>query len=178
MENKTMKELKAIAKELHVSNWWNLKKDDLIKAIEEKQALTPEEQAKEAEQKAREQAAMKIYDADWKRFGKRYNPVEFIEKFRSGKIILTDDELKVAEKQDHEEKPKEQPIEESNVEKTPATTEKLTPKRGELLEYNGKSQNICAWGKELNISPNTLYGRIYKMGWSIEKAFTTPARKK
>ena len=52
-----------------------------------------------------------------------------------------------------------------------------TPKRGAQLEYDGRSQNICAWAKELGISANTLYGRIYKMGWSIEKAFTTPSRK-
>lgn len=45
------------------------------------------------------------------------------------------------------------------------------PKRGQLIEYNGKSQNICAWAKELGKSANTLYGRIYKMGWSIEDAF-------
>lgn len=51
------------------------------------------------------------------------------------------------------------------------------PKRGAQLEYDGRSQNICAWAKELGISANTLYGRIYKMGWSIEKAFTTPSRK-
>lgn len=54
---------------------------------------------------------------------------------------------------------------------------KPAPKRGAQLEYDGRSQNICAWAKELGISANTLYGRIYKMGWSIEKAFTTPSRK-
>ena len=48
----------------------------------------------------------------------------------------------------------------------------LKPKRGALIEYNGKSQNICAWAKELGKSANTLYGRIYKMGWSVEDAFT------
>lgn len=53
---------------------------------------------------------------------------------------------------------------------------KPTPKRGALIEWNGKSQNICKWGEELGISPNTLYGRIYKMGWTIEKAFTTRPR--
>ena len=53
---------------------------------------------------------------------------------------------------------------------------KPTPKRGALIEWNGKSQNICAWGKELGISANTLYGRIYKMGWDVEKAFTTRPR--
>ena len=51
------------------------------------------------------------------------------------------------------------------------------PKRGALIEFDGKAQNICAWGEELGISANTLYGRIYKMGWSVERAFTTPSRK-
>lgn len=46
------------------------------------------------------------------------------------------------------------------------------PKRGQLIEYNGKSQNICAWAKELGISPNTLYGRLYKLRWPIEKALS------
>lgn len=46
------------------------------------------------------------------------------------------------------------------------------PKRGALIEWNGKSQNICAWAKELGKSPNTLYGRIYRLGWSVDKAFT------
>ena len=56
------------------------------------------------------------------------------------------------------------------------SVEKPKPKRGALIEFDGKSQNICKWGEELGISPNTLYGRIYKMGWSVERAFTTPAR--
>lgn len=65
-----------------------------------------------------------------------------------------------------------------NPEIKPAQKGHGAPKRGALLSYNGKEQNICAWGKELGISPNTLYGRIYKMGWTIERAFTTPARSK
>ncbi len=67
---------------------------------------------------------------------------------------------------------------EKAVQKTSENTEgkKVKPKKGVQLEFNGKSQNICAWAKELGISANTLYGRIYKMGWSVEKAFTTPAR--
>ena len=78
-----------------------------------------------------------------------------------------------------EPKVEEKPEVESEVEEKPEETEEtpLKPKRGALIEYDGKSQNICAWGKELGISPNTLYGRIYKMGWTVEKAFTTPARK-
>lgn len=52
-----------------------------------------------------------------------------------------------------------------------------TPKRGALIEWNGKAQNICAWADELGISANTLYGRLYKLGWTVEKAFTTKGRK-
>lgn len=52
-----------------------------------------------------------------------------------------------------------------------------TPKRGALIEWNGKAQNICAWAEELGISANTLYGRIYKLGWTVERAFTTKGRK-
>lgn len=51
-----------------------------------------------------------------------------------------------------------------------------TPKRGALIEWDGRSQNICAWANELGISANTLYGRLYKLGWTIDKAFTTKGR--
>lgn len=44
-------------------------------------------------------------------------------------------------------------------------------KRGALIEYKGKAQNICAWAKELGVSANTLYSRIYILGWDVEKAF-------
>ena len=60
------------------------------------------------------------------------------------------------------------------VETSSETTQKLIekPKRGSLIEYNGKSQTISAWSKELNKPIQTLYGRIYILGWSVEKAFT------
>ena len=51
-----------------------------------------------------------------------------------------------------------------------------TPKRGALIEWNGKAQNICKWAEELGISANTLYGRLYKLGWTVDKAFTKKGR--
>ena len=61
----------------------------------------------------------------------------------------------------------------SSVESKPSTSETdlSTNKRGALITYNGKSQNLCAWAKELGISANTLYGRLYKFKWPVEKAF-------
>ena len=271
----TVKELKEMAKEMKISNWWNLKKDVLIKKIEEVQNMSEEEKQAIADQKAKEDAAIKAYTKDWKKYTKRYNPIEFMEKFRSGEIVLEDEtpEVKeeIVEEQPIEEKPAADPQPKKNeglkdvvkvnlknaynwivggyensVTDGEMTQEEFdawiknkalsevyneaisseygeehcggkppkgmksadkklcleylikwfkkdgyevempeikaghapTPKRGQLIEFDGRSQNICAWGEELGISPNTLYGRLYKMGWSVEKAFTTPGKKR
>lgn len=269
----TSKELKEIAKGLKISNWWNLKKEVLIAKIEEVQNMSDEEKQVLAEQKAKEDAAIKEYTKNWAKYTKTYNPIEFMEKFRSGKITLGNEEPEA------EEEIIEETEEQHTIDSQPEANEGLsaavktnlknaynwilggnensvadgevtdaefeewiknnalieiyneaissaygedyaggkppkgmksadkklcleyliglfkrddyevempgikaghapTPKRGALIEFDGKAQNICAWGEELGISPNTLYGRIYKMGWSVEKAFTTPSRKK
>lgn len=145
----SVKELKEIAKNLKVANWWNLNKMTLIEKIEEKEE---------------EEKLLDHYGKNWMKYGVRHDPIDFLNKVKSGKIILKDEE-------DHgESEVKEDQQPEVKTTTTPATTA-AAPKRGALIEYNGKSQNLCAWAKELGISPNTLYGRIYKMGWPIEKAF-------
>lgn len=273
----TSKELKEIAKEMKISNWWNLKKAVLIEKIEEVQNMTDEEKQAIADQKAKEDAAIKEYTKNWSKYTKRYNPIEFIEKFRSGEIVLDGEDFTEEPVEEKTEKPEEVMPEETpepetkenkdeiiakeNIKnaydwivggsensvtdgemskeefdswiandafdeilneamsskyeadsaggKAPAAMKRVrksickeyllslfkaddyeinieikeqeghkpTPKRGALIEFDGKAQNICAWGEELGISANTLYGRIYKMGWSIERAFTTPPRK-
>lgn len=181
LEKMTSKELKVIAKELKVPTWWNLSKAALIDGIKRAQAKTDEETQQDAAQKAAEYKAMAAYDKDWKKYTDTYNPLEFIEKFRAGEITIEDEEP-VAEKPKRRNRKAsarvEDPKPETKADETPATTEQPTPKRGALIEYDGRSQNICKWGEELGISPNTLYGRLYKMGWTVERAFTTPGKKK
>lgn len=41
-----------------------------------------------------------------------------------------------------------------------------------LLTFNGKTQNMKQWSKELNISYVTLYQRLSKQKWSVERALT------
>lgn len=273
----TSKELKEIAKEMKISNWWNLKKAVLIEKIEEVQNMSDEEKQAIANQKAKEDAAIKEYTKNWSKYTKRYNVLEFIEKWRSGEIVLesettteepVEEETEKLEEVTPEETPepetkenKDEIIAKENIKnaydwivgenensvtdgemsqeefnswiandafdeilneamnskyeadsaggKAPAAMKRVrksickeyllslfkaddyeinveikeqeghkpTPKRGALIEFDGKAQNICAWGEELGISANTLYGRIYKMGWSVERAFTTPSRK-
>lgn len=46
-----------------------------------------------------------------------------------------------------------------------------------LRIHNGKTQCIAAWADEYDISPHTLWTRLYRNNWPIEKALTTPTRK-
>lgn len=43
-----------------------------------------------------------------------------------------------------------------------------------LITFNNKTQCLADWAVELNINYETLWARIYKYGWSIQKAFTRP----
>lgn len=281
----TSKELKEIAKELKVKNWWNLKKAELIVEIEKIQNMSEEETAEREEEIEKENELFEHYQKHWAEYGPKNDFVKFLKKYKTGKIQLIGEENPVEEEPIEEKPIEEEPVEEptevkperptkikaiqnkdeliakKNIEnaynwiiggndnamidgemtqeefdnwitndafneildeamsskyepdyaggEAPAAMKRVrksilkgyllglfkadgykinveikdqeghkpTPKRGALIEFDGKAQNICAWGKELGISPNTLYGRIYKMGWSVERAFTTPSRK-
>ena len=40
------------------------------------------------------------------------------------------------------------------------------------IEYLGVCRTLHEWSDFLGIAPNTLYHRLYKLGWSTERAFT------
>lgn len=42
-----------------------------------------------------------------------------------------------------------------------------------IIEFNGKTQNLAQWAKDLNIHPETLRSRVVKYGWSVSRALTT-----
>lgn len=43
-----------------------------------------------------------------------------------------------------------------------------------FLTYKGVTKRLVEWAKEYNIDRNNLRTRIFKCGWDIEKALTTP----
>ena len=43
-------------------------------------------------------------------------------------------------------------------------------------EYEGKNKTIAQWGRSLGISDNTLWCRLNRYGWSIERTLTTEVR--
>lgn len=44
-------------------------------------------------------------------------------------------------------------------------------------EHDGQSHTVGGWSEIVGISENTLFYRIYR-GWTIERALTTPVRKR
>lgn len=46
-----------------------------------------------------------------------------------------------------------------------------------LITFNGKTQTMSQWAREIGLKPKTLSRRINDKGWSVEKALTTPLLK-
>lgn len=154
IENMTSKELKAMAKELKVKNWWNLKKAELIAAIQSIQNDT-----EDVEETASEESIVEEENVS--------EDYTIVTKNSNGGVTV------IAEYH-HEDITQ-------NVQDDSEETEKPAKKsRGKMIEYNGESKNLNQWAKELGMSGQTLFARIYISGWTVEKAFTTPtkARKK
>lgn len=43
-----------------------------------------------------------------------------------------------------------------------------------FLTFNGKTQTICEWSREMNIDHRKICKRINTYGWSVERTLTTP----
>ena len=59
----------------------------------------------------------------------------------------------------------------SNCRFVDMATQSRNTRRNWMIEYNGRTQCISDWARELGIKRLTLRGRL-KSGWSVEKAFT------
>lgn len=44
--------------------------------------------------------------------------------------------------------------------------------------YNGVARTIAGWCRELGLDQGLVYNRVYGLGWSFEKAITTPVLKR
>ncbi len=51
-------------------------------------------------------------------------------------------------------------------------------RRNRWIVFNGQRKVLTDWANDLGINVYTLWGRIYKEGWSVEKALTTPVRQR
>ena len=42
-----------------------------------------------------------------------------------------------------------------------------------MIEHNGERHNLMQWCNLLNLDYKNVHNRIYKLGWSFEKAIST-----
>ena len=157
----TSKELKDLAKELKVKDWWTKKKAQLISDIEEIQA---------------DEKLLDHYDANWRKYGTRYDRDAFLADYKAGKITVKEESIEEIVGQDSlEDQAKDMERVETKKSETPK--ENKSRGKGKQIEFNGKSMNLNEWARELNMTRQTLYARLYIQNWDVEKAFTTPGRK-
>ena len=45
-----------------------------------------------------------------------------------------------------------------------------------MLEFQGRTQSMAAWGEELGIPAGTIFRRL-QLGWDVERALSTPVKK-
>lgn len=44
------------------------------------------------------------------------------------------------------------------------------------VEYKGEIKTVSEWSEKLGIKQVTLHARLFKYGWDVDKAFTTPVK--
>lgn len=44
------------------------------------------------------------------------------------------------------------------------------------LDHNGVTQTLTQWAEQLGLNAKTLWTRIFTLGWTVEKALTSPTR--
>jgi hypothetical protein len=54
----------------------------------------------------------------------------------------------------------------------------LNKRNNRLLWFRGEEKPLSQWAEECGISEGTIRERILKLGWPVEKALTTPPRKR
>lgn len=206
LKEMTSKELKEIAKNLHISGWWKMKKEDLITAIS---SMTEEEKAEGQKDEENEKKLFDHYQKNWPKYGPKNDWVKFLDKYNSGKIeliedIFTDEEveeiearticgesfdaatqaaieetpIELTETEEAPEEPAPSSAPEENKEEKPKKEIKKPSLKLKDLTFNGKTQTIKEWATELNMPWPTLYDRVNRNGWTVEKALTTPLRKR
>lgn len=47
-----------------------------------------------------------------------------------------------------------------------------------MIEYNGKIQTLTQWCEELGLNYKLIHSRLYRLGWSFEKAISVPVKKR
>lgn len=56
------------------------------------------------------------------------------------------------------------------------TEQNRNKRNNRLFEYNGRSQLIIDWAREIGMNHRTLVSRVYNYGWSMDKAINTPVK--
>ena len=140
-------EIKNIARAMGIKGWWDMKKAQLIEAIENHQQTEPSIEDEPIVEETIEEHAE-----------------EHVEEV----ISEAPETLEVVTNKTNREN-------EENVSETTQSAHRKNEKH--LIEYNGKTQTLTAWAKELGIIHQTLSYRIVMKGMEPSETFEMPIKK-
>lgn len=111
-------------------------------------------------------------DEHWPRYGGR--GIKVCERWNVFKNFLADMGSKLTPAHTIERKNNDGDYEPWNCIWATAKEQGSNRSTSRLLAFNGRIQTLSQWAGEVGLGVDTLWKRLVKRGWSIEKALTTP----
>lgn len=161
-------ELKDIARGYTITGAWRMTKDKLIEAIL-------------ANAKVNGQSGLYFDGNSDPETEETKIPGEDYEATYAGDTLIAVSRTEDITETTEEARTEEEAIEDSNKMEADAKAEEnesKETKRPSLkineITFNGKTQSLRDWAKELEMPWPTLYDRINRNGWTVEEALTIP----
>jgi len=116
-----------------------------------------------------------IKDRAYERYGGR--GIGVCKRWHSAEKFVSDNAKKAAPGLSIDRIDNDGHYEPSNVRWVSCGTQSRNRRSNVLLTHKGQTQTLTEWAEALSIPPRTLWARIRRRGWSVDKALSTPVRK-
>lgn len=107
---------------------------------------------------------------------KSYIHVEVCERWNTFEKFLEDMGECPSNKHSIERKNNAKGYEPSNCKWATNQEQSLNRSVTDWIEFNGVTKHLSGWARDLGINRLVLFMRINRLGWSVERAFTTPVQ--
>lgn len=91
--------------------------------------------------------------------------------------FIQDNELKTKKGLTIDRRDNNGPYSPNNTRWVDRQTQAMNRTNNDIVTYKNKSQPLFQWAYDLGLPPKTLWARIHRYNWSVEKALNTPVKR-
>ena len=117
-----------------------------------------------------------IFCAEYARYGGR--GIKVCARWNNFQNFLTDMGPRPSKRHSIEREDNDGDYEPTNCRWSTETEQNNNRRNNRVLEYDDKSMTVAQWARYLDINYKVLNARINRFKWSIEKALTTPVKRR